>query len=141
MNVKRKVLQIGSVSHGTLRNEDIIDSRDVIERIAFLESERDAIKDPAELSEWQEGDDGEELKALIELRDGCECVSDWDFGEVLIRDSFFERYAVQLAEDCGMIPSDLQWPCTCIDWAEAARELQMDYTSVTFAGEDYWVRA
>jgi hypothetical protein len=28
----------------------------------------------------------------------------------------------------------------CIDWNEAASELQMDYTAVEFDGVTYWVR-
>ena len=30
---------------------------------------------------------------------------------------------------------------TCIDWAQAARELRMDYTSVDFDGVTYWIRS
>lgn len=31
-----------------------------------------------------------------------------------------------------------QWPYNCIDWARAARELQMDYSSADLMGETYW---
>ncbi len=50
-------------------------------------------------------------------------------------------YAQELADDCGMVPSDLSWPLTCIDWEQAARELQQDYTSVSYGGHDYWTLA
>jgi antirestriction protein len=37
-----------------------------------------------------------------------------------------EDYASQLAEDLGSIPEGLGWPCTCIDWEAAWRELTYD---------------
>jgi antirestriction protein len=37
-----------------------------------------------------------------------------------------EDYAQQLAEDTGAIPEGLGWPCTCIDWEQAWRELTYD---------------
>jgi NAD(P)-dependent dehydrogenase (short-subunit alcohol dehydrogenase family) len=49
--------------------------------------------------------------------------------------------AQQLAEDIGAISREDKWPLNCIDWAEAARELQVDYSSVTFGGVDYWIRS
>jgi hypothetical protein len=65
---------------------------------------------------------------------------DWIHGETLIRDSYFPTYARELADDIGALPDDAAWPHTCIDWEKAARELQMDYTAVDFAGVTYWIR-
>lgn len=62
-------------------------------------------------------------------------------GESLIRDSYFEEYAEQLADDIGAIDRNAKWPVNCIDWEKAARELQYDYTEVDFDGEAYWIRA
>lgn len=129
--------------------DDIIDSRDVIARIAELESERDDIEHaPADdesaltLEEFDTGDDGQELKTLRALAEECEgYVSDWRHGEALIRDSYFEDYARQLAEDIGAINRDARWPNDCIDWEKAADELRQDYTSVDFDGITYWVRS
>lgn len=39
-------------------------------------------------------------------------------------------YAYELAEDIGAIPKHVEWPCQCIDWQAAWRELEM--------GGDYW---
>lgn len=65
----------------------------------------------------------------------------------LIRDDHFESYAEELAEDCCPYPSNSpegkalqQWPYRCIDWKQAARELQQDYSSVEFDGVTYWYR-
>ena len=60
--------------------------------------------------------------------------------KVTIRDSYFQTYAQELADECCEMPKDIKWPYTCIDWEKAARELQMDYTSVEFDGITYWVR-
>jgi hypothetical protein len=135
--------------------DDVIDSRDVIARIDELTAEIEGAYDEARgdveeyppIVEWMERADNplqdeiaelEKLKALATEAEGY--AADWHHGETLIRDSYFEEYAQELAEDCGMIERDVKWPYTCIDWEQAARELQMDYTSVDFDGVTYWVR-
>jgi antirestriction protein len=111
-------------------SEDIIDSRDVIERIAELTEDEDRTEDETE-----------ELEALSALADNAEGYApDWRYGETLIRDSYFVTYAQELADDIGAIDSKASWPLTCIDWEQAARDLRMDYTAVDFGGVTYWVR-
>ena len=147
--------------------DDIIDSRDVIARIEELEAERDALDETVEemdadynrasygedgtehdaliqarkaLKEWDDDNDAE-LAALQALADEASgYAADWHYGEALIRDSYFRDYAMQLAEDIGAIDSNASWPNTCIDWDQAARELQMDYSAVDFDGVTYWIR-
>jgi hypothetical protein len=141
--------------------QDIMDSRDVIERFEELEAERDAAKwegpgpdaegDAVEApfaaecgddftDDWDDELESEyqSLKALCEEGEGY---GDWEGGETLIRDSYFERYAQEFAEDIGAIDPTASWPNNCIDWERAARELQYDYTSIDFDGVDYWVRS
>jgi len=115
-------------------HDDIIDSRDIIERIDELESDfEDGTRDDSEK---------DELKVLKELaKEGEDYSSDWKYGETLIRDTYFKDYAMELAEDIGAINSDSNWPNNCIDWDQAARELQMDYTMIDFDGIDYWIRS
>ncbi len=116
----------------TINNtNNVIDSRDVIARIEELEA------DPESL----DGDDVDELRALKALAEQAEdYCEDWHHGATLIRGSYFKDYAMALADDLGAIPSDATWPCNCIDWKQAARELQMDYMAVDFDGVTYWVR-
>lgn len=110
--------------------DDVIDSRDVIERIEELstDTERDE-------SEQQELD---ALLALAQQAEGY--AADWVYGATLIRDSYFKEYAQELADDIGAIDADASWPMSCIDWEQAARELRMDYTAVDFDGLTYWIR-
>lgn len=125
--------------------DDVIDSRDIIERIEELEAEREALADGENgeaLREWDEGDEGQELRALKALAEEAEGYApDWKYGEALIRDSYFREYAEQLADDIGAVDRNASWPCNCIDWDEAARQLKQDYTSVDFDGVEYWVRS
>lgn len=78
---------------------------------------------------------------------GCEPTPDdlerWanDYEPTLIPDGEFEDYARELAEDIGAIDRDAGWPLRCIDWKRAANELRMDYTSITFDGDDYLTRS
>lgn len=109
---------------------DMIDSREVIERIEELET-----------SDTLGADEAAELASLREFAAEASEVSDWPYGETFIRDSYFTTYAQELAEDIGAVDSEASWPAYCIDWERAARELRMDYTSYEFAGVTYWARA
>lgn len=119
---------------------DIIDSRDVIEAIEALESELE--DEPGHLLTSDEADElRAELDALKSLADEASgYAADWEYGETLIRDSYFETYAQELADDIGAVDANAPWPMSCIDWEQAARELQQDYTCVSFDGVDYWIR-
>lgn len=129
---------MSDVTEPITNGDDLIDSRDVIARIKYLR-----VAD-SEVS----GDESEELAALDGLAgDACYPASDWRHtptllrdGVTLIRDSYFEDYARELAEDIGAVDSEMSWPYSCVDWERAARELQMDYTSVDFDGVTYWIR-
>src|SRR3990167_2818967 len=91
-------------------SEDIIDSRDVLARIEYLEEEAEGY------------------------------ASDWIYGAALIRETHFVEYAQELAEDIGTVKSDAEWPLRHIDWDAAAEELKQDYTEVDFDGVTYLVR-
>lgn len=85
-------------------------------------------------------DEAEELKALLELANEGENESDWTHGATLIRETYFEDYAKELARDLGEIDGTESWPLNCIDWEKAAEELQQDYTALDFDGVTYYVR-
>lgn len=73
--------------------------------------------------------------------DEGEGATDWMYGACFIREEYFEEYAQQLAEDIGTITPAASWPLTYIDWKAAAHALAQDYSSVSFLGYDYYVRA
>lgn len=114
--------------------DDIIDSRDIIERIAELGN-----------IDRRDLDQGEryELETLTELAsDGEANVSDWRHGEALIRDSYFVEYAQEFADDIGAFnPNAADWPLSYINWEAAAEALKQDYTELDFDGVTYWARA
>jgi hypothetical protein len=140
--------------------DEIIDSRDVIKRIEELEEERQSLQDDVDiantedppnpsalneaeeaLSEWDNADDAEELKALKALAEEGEGYSDWRHGAQLINEDYFETYAREFAEDLhGAEMRSAAWPFSCIDWEQAAAELQQDYSAVDFDGQTFWVR-
>ena len=115
-------------------SDDIIDSHDIIERIAYLENALDVPEND------RDEDEARELAALRNLAEQGETFEDWQYGVALIRDSYFVTYAEELAEDIGAIDRNASWPLRHIDWEAAADELQTDYTSVEFDGVTYWAR-
>lgn len=124
---------------------DIIDSRDVIERIRELKDARpttlpDKPTDADEWGDWTE-DEEEELNRLLALEAEAEGCADWRYGEALIADHYFETYARDLAEDIGAINKDAAWPACYIDWEDAAEALKQDYTSVEYGSTTYWIRS
>ena len=111
---------------------DILDSRYLITRLNELVDMDDRSE-----SEQDEYDDLADF--LAELRDLGTGDSPED-GMILVRDSYFPDYAQELAEDTGAISSNMGWPLSCIDWEQAAAELQMDYISVEYNDTTYWTR-
>lgn len=150
--------------------QDILDSRDVIARLEELQEERETLADAVTeaekehaanieqnadqdeidasegaqtaareaLTDW-DTDNGEELNALKDFID--EGSDEWRHGETLIRETYFEDYARELAEEIGALENCDKWPATCIDWEQAAKELRMDYTGADFDGVTYYYHA
>lgn len=119
-------------------NEDLIDIRDVIKRIEEL---KDTIADELERTEAIPYDEQQELEILENFARHFEAHStDYQYGGVAIRDTYFEEYAKELAEDIGVINKDATWPIIYIDWERAAEDLKLDYIAIEFDGVRYWVR-
>lgn len=136
---------------------DVIDSRDIIERLEELTELASAVvaaraelgKDASEnnqaglaIAEEDFGEDERfELGVLSDLAEEGSGFDDWEHGETLIRDTYFKDYAQELAEECCEMPDDAKWPHTCIDWGQAADELQIDYSALDYDGITYWIRS
>lgn len=87
------------------------------------------------------GSEKRKWKKAIEEQTG------YDFDELseneptMISRDEFEDYAQELAFDIGAIDGNQNWPHNCIDWEEAASQLEQDYTSVDVDGVEYLFRA
>lgn len=142
--------------------DDLIDLDDVRERIKELESERSDLVDAVTVAEAEFAETAGELTAELrgeavaaaqeelddwdhdngpELKDLTDFMSEADgLDGPMIRESYFKQHAMELVDDCGLIPANAEWPCTCIDWEQAARELRHDYTGADFNGVTYYGR-
>lgn len=141
--------------------DDVIDVRDIIARVEELRESRDELReefdsmpenDGVDFDNWvcnhpnftrEEFEELETLESLLEELKGNGGDEQWEgdwYPVTLIRNSHFESYAQELAEECGMVNADAKWPNNCIDWEKAASELQWDYSLVEFDGVDYWYR-
>jgi len=103
------------------------------------EKEKEDAESNLESAEADFGDD--EKEELDELETLESEISGFMHGETMVRENDFEDYARELADDIGAIPDESRWPCTCIDWEQAAKELAMDYSEVTYQGDSYYVRS
>lgn len=111
--------------------EDILDPRDIAERLKYLTSERDRLES-SQLDEFLE----DEIDALQEVVDeGIE--------DTLVHEDYFQKYAEELAVDIGAIGHGQRdhWPYTCIDWEQAADELKQDYSVIDIRGGTYYYRS
>lgn len=116
--------------------DDVIDSRDVIERIEEL---HDIATDESEDRDERTHADNElaVLQALQEEAEGY--AEDWHHGVTLVRDSYWVKYVQELLADIGDIPKGIPH-YVVIDWEATAHNIQQDYTSVDYDGVTYWVR-
>lgn len=124
-------------------SQDVIDSRDVIARIAELqelESEHNDSLEGGYMWHQENPELAQELATLKTLAEEASAyTTDWEYGETLIRDSYLTDYARELLEDCGDLPKNLHSYIE-IDWEATARNIRMYYTPVDFDGVTYWVR-
>lgn len=133
---------------------DVLDAADLLRRLEELRDERSALQ--GEIDEAHEEDPPNTSDAVVERAQ--EALADWDMdngdelnaleaieneisdGDTLIRESHFEAYAREQASEAKGLDLHV-WPLTCIDWKQAAEELQTDYHSVEFDGVTYWVQS
>jgi hypothetical protein len=113
---------------------DMLDVRDIIARFEEIEGSTDQ----------DEKEEAQSLQAVLDELKGCggdeQWRGDW-YPVMLVNDSYFEDYAQELAEDCGMVNKDATWPNNHINWEEAAGQLKEDYTSIDIdGGDNFWYR-
>lgn len=150
-----------------LLRDEVIDSRDIEERIDDLESDRDAYQEDVNeaqeaiddadedaddlhtleanlsaaqeaLKAWEE-DNAEELMMLTAFRDEVEGYTDWRHGETLIQEEYWTEYVRDMLADTGEIPRDLP-SYIVIDWDATADNIKADYSEAELDGQTYYFR-
>ena len=121
-------------------NDDVIDSRDIVERIEELEAQKQSHEENEADAPWTECDEAElvTLQAFVEeieqyagdkASDGITCVED----------SHFEDYMDEFVADCygDMYSKNLpSWMTITLDYDA----LKQDYTPCDLDGRTYWIR-
>src|ERR1017187_919831 len=135
-------------------SEDVMDSRDVMERLDELEMERqdlvDAVQSAGEAEDfesskvslelWDE-DYGDELKSLKSLaEEGENLTREWRDGTTLIRESYWVEYVEDLCKDIGDMPREIPHYIV-IDWESTADNIAVDYSTLDFDGVTYYIRS
>ncbi len=126
------------------RGQDIIDSRDVDERILEIEQEIESDADePLSLDAGEReillDELNEELTRLTDFRDENKDGGEWDYGQTFIHADAFLDYVQEMVVDIGDLPSDIPY-YIAIDWEQTAENVRMDYSYVDFDGEEYLTR-
>lgn len=118
---------------------NVIDSRDIIDRLEELESDYSIHIE--EGGKDEEFDDMDELVSLRKLLDEWSDNSEWQYGAFFVRDSYWTDYCEELVKDIGDIPDNLPgYIENNIDWDGVAEDLQADYSDYDFDGVTYWCR-
>jgi len=132
-----------TIETSTMHMDDIIDIRDIIERIEELES---VLETPVEDGIWDDADRREasqELQILTDIMDELKGYGgdeqwrgDW-YPVTLIRESHFEEAMDELVADCYEVPKNLpSFMTITLDYVA----LQQDYSTVEIDGTTYFYR-
>lgn len=137
-------------------NNTVFDTRDLIEYVEYLQSNIvDAYNDQHPDNELSDIDEIEEQASedfLIEFQFEIEewneltCFvnelsgsPDYNYGEGVIHENYWEEYVQDLVTDCGYISKDFpSW--IEIDWSKTADNVSVDYITATYQGDTYYIR-
>lgn len=137
---------------------NVVDTRDIEERIEELTADKELLEETLEdlenddddvaesdiadatqeLEDWDNGEDGQELKNLLALRADVNS-PEWEYGLSLIHENYFTEYCEEMLKDCGEIPQDIP-SYLVIDWEATAENLMVDYSSVEYDGDTFYYR-
>lgn len=134
-------------------HDDIVNRRDIEDRIDELESERDEFLDKtceeAKLDEIDDGyDELREETALIwekqtpegeEWRTLTDVLEEMGSADYIVSEDHFPAYVEELLKDCGDIPRNFPWYIE-IDWEATAKNVRQDYSELEWDGHTYLYR-
>lgn len=137
-------------------SSDIIDSRDLYNRLEELREISQAVDDAQEELDSSEDENKEDLVAALdsatdayndikdelkELEIAESEISEFSGGNTLISEQHFEDYCREMLEDCGDIPKGLpDYIKNNIDWSGVASDLKHDYSEITLQGNTFYYR-
>ena len=130
---KREELQTNLVnSFNDYFDTELEDFGDLISYIDNSEDE--------DVQKWKEdnSDDFDHIEEIDELEDE---ISDFSFGETLIPEDDFTEYCKDTAEFLYYLKDVPDFIKNNINWDGVASDLEVDYSSVTYQGESFLVRA
>lgn len=121
--------------------DDMINVRDITARFEDIE---DILDDTSAAGPGDpDREEAQELKNILEELCGNggdeQWRGDW-YPSTLIAARYFKTYAQDLAEETGAIDSNATWPMRCIDWDQAAEELQQDYAAIEIGDRTFFYR-
>ena len=140
-----------------LLRQQVIDSRDIMERIEELKEESRFLKKEIQWSlqmtdlpqanhlNFLKKDLENEIALLCDFKTECESHStEFQYGETIIACHYFEDYCEELARDCGYLPQlerNTHNPINnFIDWSNWAEHLKADYAEVSCDGNNFLIR-
>ena len=106
---------------------------DFDELIKYIDDSEDE-----DVQEWRD-DNSDDFEHIDEINELEEEISGFSFGETLIPNDDFTEYCKGMVEDyLYNVPDFIKYR---INWDGVASDLEVDYSSVTYQGESYLVRA
>jgi hypothetical protein len=136
-------------------SDDVLDSKDLCNRLEYLESIKDTRLDwmdakreemsDAEIDELENNEPEEftdEMKEELEsLEEAKNYISEWRNGTALINMEHWVKYCEGIIEEIGDVPQDLpQYIRNNIDWKGVADDLSNDYSTIDIMGNTFYYR-
>lgn len=139
-----------------IENKDFWDLRDLAELAEECRDVLDPENEPDTYDDEERQEAREVLVKLSKLADDLNQANDETdgdsvsealndamgyYGPTLLSEDYFPEYVKEFVSDCGYIPAELPgFIANNIDWDGVAEDMKQDFTSVTFDGEDWYIR-
>jgi hypothetical protein len=125
---------------------EIIDVRDIIERVEELETDIAILGESEQMADQKAADESADelqpLQSVLADLQGCggdeQWRGDW-YPITLIRDDYFVEYVMDLVSEIGDMPRNIP-NYIVIDWEATAQNIQQDYSCVDVGEFTYWYR-
>lgn len=96
--------------------------------------------DNEDVEEWRD-DKVYDFEYIDEINDLEDEITNFIYGETLIPNDDFTEYCKDMVENCYNLKDVPDFIKDNINWKGVASDLEVDYSSITYQGERYLVRA